>query len=137
MINSMFKKWVFWLFVLSLVGLLMSFVLRNATDFNICLQSEPSCIVSLTKVSIGLFYGMGALAVVFFALLFAPKAVSAWWKFAIFYIPYYIYAVLTAGPSAGQMIYIGMSVQETAIWLSGIYVVVSLVLIALSLRKKN
>lgn len=133
MINSMFKKRVFFLLLVSLLGSIAGLYLWK---FNDCGYSS-FCLFLFSKVGLPMFYGMGALAVVFFGLLFAPKAVSAWWKFAIFYIPYYVYAVLTAGPSVGQMIYIGMSVQETAIWLSGVYVVVSLMLIALSLRKKN
>lgn len=133
MISSMFKKWTFWLLIFSVIASGTGFYLWKVYE---CGYSS-FCYTLFSKVGLPMFYGMGAVALVALILLFVPQAVSRWWKFAIWYVPFAAYAIAVAGPVPGQMFDLSPSVQETALWLSGIYILVSLILIVLSLRKKN
>jgi len=63
------------------------YIFLNAYPFGLCVKYDPECHRLLMDNGIRLFYGMGALALVFLILLFVPQAVSAWKKFAIWYVP--------------------------------------------------
>lgn len=133
MIYTMFKKWIFWLLLSSVFASAIGFYFWKIYE---CGYSS-FCYTLFSKVGLPVFYGMAAIALVSFVLLFVPQAVSRWWKFAIWYVPFAAYAIAVAGPTPGQMFDIGMGVQETALWLSGAYIAICLVLIGISLRKKN
>lgn len=129
----MLKKWVFWLLLGSVIASAVGFYLWKIYE---CGYSS-FCYTLFSKLGLPMFYGMGAIALISLALLFIPQAVSRWWKFAVWYVPFAAYAIAVAGPIPGQTFDFSPSVQETTIWLSGIYVVVSLTLILFSLRKSN
>lgn len=143
MINQMVKKWVFWIWVASFILLVAGLAFLNNYELGICYSNQetntfdPSCHLDFLRLGDMLVFPMGVIAIVSLILLFVPQAVSRWSKFAIWYVPFAAYAIAVAGPVPGQMFDLSPSVQETALWLSGIYILVSLILIVLSLRKKN
>jgi len=78
---------------------------------------------------------MAALAVVFFILLLVPRAWTAWKKFAIWYVPLAtLLFIFYQDPGSGNLV--SPYAETVFIWVSGIYVVVSGVVIALSAKGK-
>ena len=97
---------------------------------------EPSVSgYALIKYAKALVYGMGALTVVFLALLFFQKAFSAWWKFGIWFIP--LAALLFIFyPEPGAMDLASPYPETVFQWVSGLYIAVSAAIIAaVSVRK--
>ncbi len=138
MIKTMFKKKLFWLAVLAFLGIILSYFVKHPVASGLCLSSEPSCIVNLSLFGIGMFYGMIGLTVSFAALLFAPRAISSWWGFAVLYALFYIYRIIATAPRPGGMFAnLGFSVQETAMWLSVTFVVATFGIIAWVYRKNK
>lgn len=89
----------------------------------------------LVKLGKGVFYGSGALALVFLALLFVPRAFSAWKKFAIWFVP--LAALLFAvypNPGSGDLF--APYPEQIYQWVSGFYVLVSAAIIAWAFRKE-
>ena len=130
------------LFLLSVIGLLGGFVLKNAIKLGICYANfntntfDTSCINLTGSIETPLIYSMTALAVVFFILLFVPQAFSRWWKFAIWYVPLATVFILWSAPN-GSFIEIGPTPEQAALWFGGFYLFVSLIIVALTLRKKK
>lgn len=125
--------------VVSLVGLGLGYILTNSIQFGICIANEKiteaSCINFYERLGDPFFYGMGALALVFLVLLAVPKAFEAWKKFAIWFVP--LAALLFIWyPEPGSGDFFSPYPEQVFQWVSGLYVLVSLVLIGLSLRKK-
>ncbi len=131
MIQIMFKKKVFWLFILSLFFAGFGYYLWKLHE---CGYSN-FCYILFSQVGVGLTYGMIALAVASAAMLFAPKAVSVWAKFSALFALWYVYAIVSSAPRPGMFTNLGMSSADNAIWLSGIYAVVTFGIIAWAYRK--
>ena len=127
------------LFACSLAGLGIGYVLTNSVRFGLCISngvvSEASCINFYERVGDPLFYGIGALALVFLILLFVPRAFSAWKKFAIWFVP--LAALLFIFyPDPGSGDFFSPYPEQVFQWISGIYILVSVLIIAVvSLRK--
>ena len=121
------------LFTLSLIGFGIGYVLTNSIKFGVCIANnvvtDASCINFYERVGDPLFYGMGALAIVFFILLFASHAFFVWKKFAIWFVP--LAALLfTFYPDPGSGDYFSPYPEQVFQWVSGFYVIVSLLIIA-------
>lgn len=126
-------------FALSLVGFGVGYILTNSIKFGICISNnvvtDASCINLYERLGDPLFYGMGALAIVFFILFFISRAFSAWKKFAVWFIPLAaILFVFYPNPGSGDLF--SPYPEQVFQWVSGLYVLISAVIIAIaSLRK--
>jgi hypothetical protein len=99
--------------------------------------SEASCINFYERVGDPLFYGMGALALVFLILLVVPKALSAWQKFAIWFVPLAaLLFIFYPDPGSGDLF--APYPEQIFQWVSELYILISVLIIAtVSLRKPN
>src|SRR3989338_7994986 len=129
------KKIIFSLLALSLLGLLVGLLFKNSIEVGLCLETEPTCINNMTMIGDGLFYGISALALVFLLLLFLPSAFPAWKKFAVWFIP--IAALIFIFYRGGN--YFDPFPEQIYQWVSTIYVILSILIIAWSeiKRRKN
>jgi hypothetical protein len=89
----------------------------------------------LHTVSNAIYYGMGALAIIFLVLLFLPSAYPAWKKFAIWFIPLAaLLFIFYPEPGAGDL-FAPYPVQIYQ-WVSGLYLIISLLIIGfVSIRR--
>ncbi len=131
---------MFLLFVFSLVGFGVGYVLTNSIQFKICVVNkiitDAGCINFYERIGNPLFYGMSALAFIFFILAFLPQAFSAWKKFAIWFIPLAtLLFIFYQGPSAGD--YFSPYPEQVFRWVSVVYVVVSIAIILVSSKNKK
>ncbi len=115
-------------FVISLVGLAVGYFLTNSIQFGFCEQNQYSCRDLFNNIGDPLFYGMGALSLVFAALLAAPHAYGVWKKFAVWFVP--LAALLFMFyPEPGSGDYFSPYPEQVFQWVSALYVLVSLALI--------
>lgn len=121
--------------VLSFVGFGVGYILTNSTIFNFCLHDQYVCRTLLNRIGDPLFYGAGALAAVFFILLFTSRAFSAWKKFAVWFIPLAaLLFIFYPEPGSGDLF--SPYPEQVFQWVSGLYLLISIVIIAIaSLRK--
>lgn len=134
------KTTTIWLFILSLIGTGVGYVLTNSIKFQLCiaerLKFDASCVNLYERLGDPLFYGLGALTIVFLFLIFFPQAVQKWKKFAIWYIPLAtIIFIFYQGPSSGDLF--SPYPEQVFRWLSCIYIIVSVIVIVLSHRKRS
>ena len=128
------------LLLASLIGFGAGYVLTNSVQYGLCIANaqatDASCLNLYERVGDPLFYGMGALALVFFVLLFAPRAFSAWRKFAVWFVPLAAIIFITAPEPQGWVSPIPAP-EQVFQWVSGLYVVVSLLIIGIATRKEK
>src|SRR3989344_4134824 len=130
------KKITISFLALSLVGFGVGYILRNSTELNLCLISEPTCINNLTWIGDGLFYGMSALALIFFILLFTPNAFPAWKKFAVWFIPIAtLLFIFYPDPGSGD--YFSPYPEQVFRFVSILYVLISIITIAIASFKNK
>jgi hypothetical protein len=137
------KKKILTLLILSFVGLGVGYVLTNSYDFGICYRdietntSDVSCHLSYERLGDPIFYGMGALSIVFLALLFAKKSFRAWKKFAIWFVPLAtLLFIFYPDPGSGD--YFSPAPEQLFQWVSILYIIISLIIITISrLKNKN
>ncbi len=92
------------------------------------------CYDLFSKVGDPLFYGIGALAIIFFVLLFIPKAIPQWKKFAKWFIPIAtLIFIFYPNPGSGDLF--SPFPEQIFQWVSILYVFVSLMIIGYSTRK--
>ena|SRR3989344_2442249 len=124
------KKITLLFLCLSLVGLGVSYYI-----FQLDLQTSATGDL-LLKLRDGLFYGMSALALIFLILLFLPRALPAWKKFAIWFIPLAtLLFIFYPDPGSGD--YFSPYPEQVYKWVSILYVVISIGIIAFSTRKSS
>lgn len=119
-----------WPFVISFAGLSAGFMLLR---MDLPASSAGDILVHLGK---GLFYGAGALAFVFLILLFVPQAFTAWKKFAVWFVP--LSAILFAVypyPGSGDLF--SPYPEQIFQWVSALYIVISLAIIARTIFQKK
>ncbi|MDP1707354.1 MAG: hypothetical protein Q8L30_02265 [bacterium] len=110
-------------FVLSLIGFGTGYFLLKIYDCGYSIF----CYNLVTK-ALATYYGMGALAIVFFVLLFAQYAFSAWKKFAVWFIPLAaLLFIFYPDPSSGDLF--SPYPEQVFQWVSGLYVFISLLII--------
>lgn len=125
------KRNIYIFLALSVVGFGIGLAFGKSTELNLCLISEPTCINNLTWIGNALFYGSGALALVFLILLFVPRAFPAWKKFAIWFVP--LAALLFAiYPEPGSGDLFSPYPEQIFRWVSAFYILASVFIIALS-----
>ena len=130
------RKITFSLLIVSLIGFGIGYILKNSTELGLCLVSEPTCINNFTWIGNGLFYGMPALALVFLILAFLPQAFPTWKKFAVWFIP--LAALLFIFyPDPGSGDYFSPYPEQVFQWVSILYVVISILIIALKTIKQK
>lgn len=123
------KRIVSGLLIVSLLGFGIGLVLKSSIEFSLCLISEPTCINDLTWMGDALYYGAGALMLIFFILLFTPRAFSAWKKFAIWFVPLAtLLFIFYPDPGSGDLF--SPYPEQVFQWVSGLYVIISLIIIA-------
>ncbi len=112
------------LVIASLGFFLLGNVLKDSLMFGLCKSTEPGCINHLTQMGNALFYGAGALTLIFVVLLFIPKAFSAWKRFAIWFIP--LAALLFVFyPEPGSGDFFSPHAETVYRWVSGLYILIS------------
>jgi hypothetical protein len=125
------KSKIVWLFVLSIIGTVVGYVLTNSVKFNLCIQTQYDCRSLFNKIGDPLLYGMGALAIIFLILIFIPTAINAWKKFAKWYIPVAtLIFIFYPNPSSGDLF--SPYPEQIFQWLSALYVIISIVIILIS-----
>ncbi|MEX0916962.1 MAG: hypothetical protein WDZ90_00315 [Candidatus Paceibacterota bacterium] len=130
------KKISLYLFVFSAVGFAVGYILTNSVSFEICAQTEYSCRDLYNNIGDPLFYGFGALAIVFLILVFVPQAFSAWKKFAIWFVPLTaLLFIFYPEPSSGDLL--SPFPEQVFQWVSAFYVVVSAAIIAIAIHKNR
>ncbi len=115
-------------FLASLLLFVVGYVFTNSATFNLCDTSnatfDANCVNSNESIGDPLFYGMGALAIVFLMLAFKTDAVGSWKKFAKWYIPLAtLVFVFYGGPSSGD--FFSPYPEQVYQWLAGAYILVS------------
>ena len=130
------KKKLIWFLVFSLVGFFAGYILTNSLNFNLCSQNDYPCRDLMNNIGDPLVYGMPALALVFFTLLFTPRAFDAWKKFAVWFIPLAaLLFIFYPDPSSGD--YFSPYPEQVFKWVSVLYIIISLILIIYKSLKKN
>lgn len=132
-INWFTKKISFGSFVFSLIGWGVGVFLLKFYDCG----NSIFC-YNLTTRSFALYYGMPALALVFFILIFTQQeAFSAWKKFAVWFIPLAtLLFIFYPDPSSGD--YFSPYPEQIFKWVSILYVIISILIIALkAIRQKS
>ena len=135
----MSRKKILGLFILSLISFGIGYVLTNSIKFGICISDgilqDASCINFYERLGDPIFYGMGALVLVFLVLLAMPQAFSAWKKFAIWFVPLAtLLFIFYPDPGSGDLF--SPYPEQVFQWISGLYILISVVIIAIaSLRK--
>ena len=81
--------------------------------------------------SFGLYYGMGALSIIFIVLIFTPKVFNAWKKFAVWFIPISLPIFIFYSGSG----YFDPSPKEVFQWVSILYVLISVFIIVRAARR--
>ena len=135
------RKIIFSLLIASLIGFLGGYLMTNSYDFGFCYSNlktntfDVSCHGFYERVGNPLFYGMPALTLVFFILLFLPRTFPVWKKFAIWFIPLAtLLFVFYPDPGSGD--YFSPYPEQVFRWVSMIYVVISVLIILKSLKKE-
>lgn len=123
-VNWLTKKIVFGLLFLSLIGWGVGVFLLKFYDCG----NSIFC-YNLTTRSFALYYGMPALALVFFILIFTPQAFPTWKKFAVWFIPLAtLLFIFYPDPGSGD--YFSPYPEQIFRWVSILYVIISILIIA-------
>ncbi len=125
----------------SLIAFGIGYILTNSVQFGICKANsvtiDASCINLFERIGDPIFYGVGALALIFLVLVFLPNAFTAWKKFAIWFVPLAaLLFIFYPHPGSGDLF---SPYPETVFkWVSGVYILISLIIIlTVSLKKKS
>ncbi len=136
---KLLKNKIFWLFLTSLVGTGVGYVFLYPIQFNLCVADfatntfDTSCLTTASYFGNIFFYPSITLALIFLVLLFIPRAVSAWRRFAVWGILVGILLLFSWSPNPGTLIDLGPTLQELVMFLSAIYLGASLGIISISL----
>jgi hypothetical protein len=135
-----YKKLIAYLFLSSFVILVLGYIFTSSVGFNICTVTETiteaSCINFYERLGDPLFYGGGALAIVFGLLYAFPQAFGAWRKFAIWFVPLAtILFIFYPDPGSGD--FLSPMPEQLFQWVSLLYIVISGIIIALTKSKVN
>lgn len=136
------KSKVFWLFVSSSIFSVLGYLFTKSYTLGICLSNkvenlyDASCHALYSGIGNPLFYGMGALAIVFLTLIFVPNAANAWKKFAKWYIPIAtLIFIFYPQPGSGDLF--SPYPEQVYQWLSGAYVAISALILIFKRKDSN
>ena len=125
------KKITFSLLVLSVIGWGVGIFLLK---FYSCGYSV-FCYNLITR-SFALYYGMPALAIIFLTLMFLPSAFLMWKKFAVWFIPIAtLIFIFYPNPGSGDLF--SPYPEQVFRWISSLYVIISIFVIAWSVIKQK
>ncbi len=135
------RRTIIWLLISSSIGSLIGYLLSNSYNLGFCYSSlatntfDVSCHAFYERLGTPLFYGMLALSFVFLFLIFVPQAFSAWKRFAIWFIPLAtLLFIFYPEPNSGD--YFSPYPEQIFQWVSGLYVIISVLVIGWSSVKK-
>jgi len=129
------KKTILWLLIFSIIGFVVGYILSNPYELGVCNEYSIVC-YDLATTGFALFYGMGALTLVFLVLLFSPQAFESWKKFAIWFVPLAtLLFIFYPDPGSGD--FFSPYPEQVFRWVSGLYVIVSLLIMGLKSIKKR
>ena len=124
------------LFLTALIIFGLGYILTNAYGFGFCFSDittntyDVSCHQVYERLGDPLFYGGGALSLIFLILLFFPSAFGTWKKFAVWSIP--LVALLFAFyPNPGSGDFLSPYPEQVFKWVSVLYALISFAIIAL------
>jgi len=130
------KKTILWLLIFSIIGFGIGYILSESYQFGICVVNDISCHYLFERIGDAVFYGMGALTLVFLVLLFSPQAFESWKKFAIWFVPLAtLLFIFYPDPGSGD--FFSPYPEQVFRWVSGLYVIVSLLIMGLKSIKKR
>ena len=139
---KLLKNKIFWGFVVSSIGVILGYIFLYPVQFHLCtadfttMTFDNSCLASSSLIGIKLFYPFLALIPIFLILFFIPRAVSAWKKFAVWYIPIVgIFVALSSPGDAGWII--GPTYSQYVQGLGAIYLGSSLSIIGMALMNEQ
>lgn len=96
-------------------------------------EYDLSCHAFYESVGDPLFYGMGALSIIFLLLLLVPRAYRVWQRFAVWYLPFAISLFLFyRDPGSGDLF--SPYPEQVYRWVAGIFVCLSVLVIAVSAK---
>lgn len=134
------KKSALVLLVVSVIGTGAGYLFTHNYDTGLCYRDletntfDVSCSDFFRQLGQPLYFGMAALAVVFTALFFVPQAWSAWKKFAVWFVPLAtLLFIFYRDPGSGNLV--SPYAETVYIWVSGLYIVVSLAIVVLNVKK--
>jgi len=128
----MIKKKILLLLVFSTVSFGIGYYLAKIYDCG----NSSFCNFLYFRVGDALFYGMGALALIFFILLLVPRAFNAWKMFAIWFVPLAaLLFIFIPEPQGFDLL--TPEPQKVFQWVSGFYIVVSVFIIFGNLFLQN
>jgi len=117
------RKTISALLLLSLIGFGVGYYILKIYNCG----ASIFCFFLLIKGA-ALYYGMGALSIVFLILLVFPKSSNSWKGFAWWFIPIAMLLFATYKGSG----YFSWDPERVFRWVSGLYILVSLIVIAQS-----
>jgi hypothetical protein len=125
------------LFIGSLCGTIVAYILTSSTKFNLCSQMDYACRELHNNIGDPLLYGSSALAAVFILLFIFPPAFNAWKNFAFWFLPPVIDIFVTyKGPGGGFM---DPTPQPEWVYqrLAVLYIAISVVIITVSVLRRK
>lgn len=124
------------LILASLIIFALGFLLTSSYELGFCLSDkinnvfDVSCHQFYERLGDPLFYGGGALAIVFVLLYAFPKAYDAWRKFAVWFVPLAaLLFIFYPNPGSGDLL--APMPEQIFQWVSGLFIVISGVIVAL------
>jgi len=141
---KLLKNWIFWSLAASIIGTVVGYIFLYPVQFGLCtadfatLTFDNSCLRNSSLIGVKLFYPFFALIPIFLILFFIPRAVSAWKKFAVWYVPIIAFLTITGKPDTGGGVgvlsgNIGPTFEGSVLGASAIYIGASLGIIAVAL----
>ncbi len=122
------KIYLFIILVTTIILSFMGYMLTNSPAFGLCSINEYSCREPLNHIGDPLLYGMSALSLVFFLLLFVPQSFGAWKKFAVWFVPLAtLLFIFYPDPGSGDLF--SPYPEQVYRWVSTLYVIICSVII--------
>lgn len=129
--------------IINLIFLFVSlavFVIGTAIGFYLLNFYECGASIfcyDLTTKAYALFYGMGALSIVFLTLLALPNTFNSWKKFAVWFVPIISIIFITYDDKGRGFMEISPSSEHIFLGLSILYILASLAIIGYSHYKSK
>lgn len=119
--------------VSSLLLTLLGIVMSNSAVLSICVINNYTCRDIFNKIGDPLFYGMGALSIVFLILLLVPRAQRTWQRFAVWYLPLAVSLFLFyRDPGSGDLF--SPYSEQVYQWVAGMFICLSILVIAIGAK---
>lgn len=130
---------IFFLVSLLLTG--VSVVFRKSYELGLCYSDrtlqvyDVSCHMFYESIGDPLFYGMGALTVIFGVSYLIPNSYRSWQRFAIWYLPLYVSLLVFYDPGSGNLF--SPSTITVYKWTSYVFAFLSILVILFNARSTS